>query len=141
MTSQEFVFWLNGFFEIADPKTMDEKQIQVIKDHIALVLNKVTPDRNKEAPKNPLEGNLTFEQWQQIIKGKGMPLGPLIEPFPQYPGVIPGISPLRLSDAITCTATGPLPDSPRGSADPFASPAFKAAFDFTKPFDPDSIIC
>lgn len=46
MTSEMFVYWLQGALEIMDPKTLDEKQIQVIKDHIALVLTKVTPDHS-----------------------------------------------------------------------------------------------
>lgn len=45
MTSEQFTYWLQGFFEINDPKTIDEKQTQIIKDHLALVFNKVTPDR------------------------------------------------------------------------------------------------
>ncbi len=46
MDSTQFVFWLQGFFELSDSKTLSEKQVQVIKDHLALFLNKVTPDRN-----------------------------------------------------------------------------------------------
>jgi hypothetical protein len=46
MTEQAFVYWLAGFLELADPKTLDAKQVQIIKDHLALVLTKVTPDRS-----------------------------------------------------------------------------------------------
>jgi hypothetical protein len=45
MTPEQFVYWLQGALEIMDPKQLDEKQIQVIKDHIALVLKKETPKR------------------------------------------------------------------------------------------------
>lgn len=44
MTSEQFVFWLQGALEIMDPKSLNEQQIKVIKDHIALVLTKVTPN-------------------------------------------------------------------------------------------------
>lgn len=44
MNSQDFIYWLNGFMEIANPKSLDENQIKVIRDHIALVLTKVTPN-------------------------------------------------------------------------------------------------
>lgn len=47
MTEKDFIYWLQGFFEIADPKSIDEKQIQIIKDHIALVLKKETPNRHE----------------------------------------------------------------------------------------------
>lgn len=43
MTPENFVYWLQGVLEIADPKQLDEKQIQIIKDHIKLVLKKETP--------------------------------------------------------------------------------------------------
>jgi hypothetical protein len=38
-----FVFWLQGFFELSNPSTLNEQQVQVIKEHLALVLNKKTP--------------------------------------------------------------------------------------------------
>lgn len=43
----QFVYWLQGFIEIENPKIINEHQLQVIKDHIALVLTKVMPDRPK----------------------------------------------------------------------------------------------
>lgn len=48
MSPEQFIYWLNGFMEIADQKTIDENQVQIIKDHIALVLKKETPDRKLE---------------------------------------------------------------------------------------------
>jgi hypothetical protein len=44
MTPENFVYWLQGVLEIADPKQLDEKQIQIIKDHIKLILRKETPN-------------------------------------------------------------------------------------------------
>ena len=43
MTSEQLVYWLNGFFEISGATTLNEQQVQVIKEHLALVLHKVTP--------------------------------------------------------------------------------------------------
>jgi GH43 family beta-xylosidase len=55
MTPEQFIFWLNGYLEIENPKEINEKQVQIIKDHIALVLKKETPNRHqiiiKEDPK------------------------------------------------------------------------------------------
>ena len=45
MTPENFVYWLQGFLEIEDPKTINEQQVQIIKDHVALVLKKETPNR------------------------------------------------------------------------------------------------
>jgi hypothetical protein len=46
MTTEQFTYWLQGFFEISDVKTLDEKQVQIIKDHLNSVFNKQTPNRN-----------------------------------------------------------------------------------------------
>ena len=44
MESKDFCYWLQGFIETADPKSIDEKQTQIIKDHLKLVFTKVTPE-------------------------------------------------------------------------------------------------
>ncbi len=46
MDSTNFTYWLQGFFEISDSNKLTEKQVQIIKDHLALVFDKVTPDRS-----------------------------------------------------------------------------------------------
>ncbi|TXH08532.1 MAG: hypothetical protein E6R04_10565 [Spirochaetes bacterium] len=38
-----FVFWLQGFFEISGSTTLNQEQVEVIKDHLKLVFDKVTP--------------------------------------------------------------------------------------------------
>lgn len=43
MDSNSFVYWLNGFFELSGATALNEQQVQVIKEHIALVMTKVTP--------------------------------------------------------------------------------------------------
>lgn len=48
MDSKDFTYWLQGFFEISNEKTLNTKQVQIIKDHLALVFNKVTPDRTED---------------------------------------------------------------------------------------------
>jgi hypothetical protein len=45
MTAEHFTYWLQGFFELSDVKTLDQKQVKIIKDHLNLVYNKVTPNR------------------------------------------------------------------------------------------------
>lgn len=45
MDSQQFVYWLQGFMELQDPTELDSTQVEIIKDHLNLVLGKVTPDR------------------------------------------------------------------------------------------------
>ena len=43
MNSEQFTYWLNGFFELSGAKELNEQQVKIIKDHIALVIKKVTP--------------------------------------------------------------------------------------------------
>lgn len=45
MTPEQFVYWLQGFMEMADPSSLSETQTQQIKDHLKLVFDKQTPDR------------------------------------------------------------------------------------------------
>jgi hypothetical protein len=46
MTAEQFVYWLQGFIEIADPKELNKTQTTQIKNHLKLVFDKKTPDVN-----------------------------------------------------------------------------------------------
>lgn len=48
MTPEQFTYWLNGFFEISDTDNLNDKQVRIIRDHLDLVFNKVTPNRQIE---------------------------------------------------------------------------------------------
>ena len=39
MTSRDFVYWLQGYFEIAKPDRIDKKEIDMIEAHLKLVFN------------------------------------------------------------------------------------------------------
>ena len=49
MTPENFVYWLQGYFELNDTagsgtlRLLREEQLKVIKDHLKLVLEKKTP--------------------------------------------------------------------------------------------------
>ena len=64
MSPENFCYWLQGYFEIAESgeqlESLDEDQIQVIQEHLALVLNKVT------GPKDV--GSDNIEPTQEEIK-------------------------------------------------------------------------
>lgn len=38
MSSLDFVYWLQGFFELSGDQTLDERQVALVKQHIELVL-------------------------------------------------------------------------------------------------------
>jgi len=46
MTAEQFTYWLQGFFELSGATTLNEQQVKIVKDHIALVLKKETPVSN-----------------------------------------------------------------------------------------------
>jgi hypothetical protein len=46
MTPEQFTYWLQGFIEVENPKTLNLRQTKIIKDHLELVFKKETPNRN-----------------------------------------------------------------------------------------------
>lgn len=80
MTPQEFAYWLQGLFEIADPKTLDEKQTAIIKEHLQLVFKKVTcPAKPAAQPQRPINDPLVSP-------------APFVRPtFPSFPDCYPGM--------------------------------------------------
>lgn len=74
MTSEQFTYWLQGFMETADPETIDAKQTQIIKDHLALVFTKETPSYSEEKPKQ--EGIVKADDWyKKILEENNLPIG------------------------------------------------------------------
>lgn len=68
MTPEQFCYWLQGFIELAgnDLEQINAARIQVIRDHLDLVFNKVTPDRrqtlNEEIDKAKGKKKRTLEE-------------------------------------------------------------------------------
>ena len=68
MTSKDFAYWLQGLFELGDIKSLNEKQVETIKNHLKLVfLYEIDPSyttdptvqkifQNIHDGKKPLEG-------------------------------------------------------------------------------------
>ena len=88
MRSDQFVFWLQGFFELSEPNTpLTEKQVQTIKNHLKLVfLHEIDPSysddpmvqkifQNIHDGKKPLEGltinDKPYKQPTQYGSGDG----------------------------------------------------------------------
>lgn len=46
MSPESFTYWLQGYFEISDSNNLSPQQVQIIRDHLALVFEKVTPDKS-----------------------------------------------------------------------------------------------
>ncbi len=70
MTTKQFAYWLQGFFEINDPQTINKEQTQIIKDHLNLVFDKVTPNRNtKEESEEQEEVKPPFKKTKRTVFG------------------------------------------------------------------------
>ena len=55
MTSRDFAYWLQGFFEISDPISIGEKETEMIKKHLALVFkHEIDPSMGDEKHQNEL---------------------------------------------------------------------------------------
>jgi hypothetical protein len=62
MTPEAFTYWLAGYFEISNSDELTKSQVKTIKDHINLVLNKVTPSNNLYCHKSNVIGGLSSSQ-------------------------------------------------------------------------------
>jgi hypothetical protein len=54
MTPENFCYFLQGMLESDKVKTLDEADVQMIKDHLKLVFNKVTPNIGTLTPTTPI---------------------------------------------------------------------------------------
>lgn len=69
MKPEEFCYWLQGFFEMSNPKTLDEKQTAALKAHLALVFeHAIDPSYVSHLP--PAEAEDRRENLQSIHDGK-----------------------------------------------------------------------
>lgn len=80
MTSRDFCYWLQGVFEVANPKVLDEVQVELIKRHLSLVfLHEIDPSFGKdnaalnaihspEKPKPSTSGNNTSASGSPLIR-------------------------------------------------------------------------
>ena len=67
MTPENFTYWLQGFFELSETSKLSAKQVQVIKDHLALVMKKETPSRTSTSNRILLDYD-TPEEFRDRLK-------------------------------------------------------------------------
>ncbi|HRI00310.1 MAG TPA: hypothetical protein PK006_04585 [Saprospiraceae bacterium] len=62
MTSRDFIYWLQGFFELNNPQSIDQQQTEMIKKHLQLVFkHEIDPsmgDESKQAELNQIHNIL-----------------------------------------------------------------------------------
>ena len=55
MTAENFCYWLQATFEIMDAKTFNEKQVEIIKNHLSMVFaHDIDPKMGDEKHQNLL---------------------------------------------------------------------------------------
>lgn len=74
LKADNFIYWLQGFFEISEATTLNEKQINIIKEHLELCFEKVTltPSQPSHAvPPGHAIGVSGSPFWTSISQGVG----------------------------------------------------------------------
>lgn len=62
MTSRDFVFWAQGFFELTDATILTEKQVDLFKRHLNLVFkHDIDPSMGDEEHQKELNNIHSFE--------------------------------------------------------------------------------
>ena len=64
MTSRDFCYWLQGFLEISEVSKMTPKQLQVVKNHLAMVFKREI---------DPSHGDKTMQEELSKLHEHGYP--------------------------------------------------------------------
>ena len=64
MTAEQFVYWLQGYMEMSNPSSLGVRETRIIKDHLALVFDKKTPEREEEKESGI---NLVYDRFSSPI--------------------------------------------------------------------------
>lgn len=87
MNSREFSYWLQGLFEVAEPTTLNEKQVELIKRHLNMVfiheIDLSYPTDQQEALNEAHNGNSIDPNFGIVVPSEVLNPKPIV--FPQYP--------------------------------------------------------
>ena len=68
MTSRDFTFWLQGFFEVANPVSIGSKETELIKRHLNLVFkHEIDPAMGDEKHQQVLNEIHTPSKWSSTF--------------------------------------------------------------------------
>lgn len=68
MTSRDFAFWLQGFFEVANPISIGSKETEMIKRHLNLVFkHEIDPAMGDEKHQQVLNEIHTPSKWSSTF--------------------------------------------------------------------------
>jgi len=70
MTSRDFAFWLQGFFEITEPTDISSVQTEMIKAHLKLVfVHEIDPSYTNDQKKQEEMNKIHNEKPSEILFG------------------------------------------------------------------------
>jgi len=78
MTPEQFVYWLQGFFEISNAEALSRLQTEIVKDHLALVFRKMTPDYSVFEKKTDCADGIDYIPFNKISPSTAIPQSPSI---------------------------------------------------------------
>lgn len=65
MTSRDFCYWLQGLFELGEPQSLDAKQTELVKRHLAMVfIHEIDPSAGP--PEKQSELNAAHEPFAHM---------------------------------------------------------------------------
>jgi len=72
MTSRDFAYWLQGYFEVSNPKEIGEKETDLIKRHLAMVFkHEIDPSMGDESHQAELNEIHNFLSSPTTTNGNG----------------------------------------------------------------------
>jgi hypothetical protein len=86
MTEQQFAYWLQGFAEL-NPQAPTQEQWQSIREHLATVFKKVTPEVKNAQPNIDLRNNEAIKRYfekskhDRTVPVPSMPNWPPYQPY------------------------------------------------------------
>lgn len=94
MTSQDFCYWLQGYFEITGAGQLTDREL-IIADHLQEVFKKVTPDRaTSTITTDSLEDQLKrIQEWSKENRDPVPYIPPYNIPTPSMPNTWPPYTP------------------------------------------------
>lgn len=95
MTSRDFVYWIQGLFELAEPLTLNKKQVELIRKHLNMVfIHEIDPSMGDSEH----QGKLTAAHHNQIVvKLNNTPNTIVIPTLPEVP---PFLTEAQLSSTV-----------------------------------------
>ena len=69
MNAHQFIFWLNGFFDIEQPEKLDKNQTKILKKNLDAVLNNISRDKDSNNLLNKKDHSVVMHENSSLESG------------------------------------------------------------------------